>query len=286
MWQQVSFLTQPFWQIVHLSLKTFKACKHWEHLKYLNPRMWNTEPTTQVMALRWPTKSMAVFHPSLSMICAVGPALFMAWADTRYRPSGDQFSRRTCVVPLHWNIKWTFDDQTWQLPWDSNLWQILNFFSQAAFNSIIYRLRKLVRWQRTIDCALSCTEVKKTKSLTHYNMLRTFHLYVVQELWTLNILIYSSYTSSNAKAKKMNMLTLNVLFLFINILHCRNTSWNGWVMHESCCQSQVLQTRTLLSSDWLARYLPTGSHARPLTRPVWPRSTANCSVVTTRNNSV
>lgn len=59
--------------------------------------------TTTVTALRWPTKSILVFQPSLSTIWAVGPELFMAWADTRYWPSGDQDRRRTWVVPPHWD---------------------------------------------------------------------------------------------------------------------------------------------------------------------------------------
>lgn len=58
--------------------------------------------TTTVTAFRWPTKSMLVFQPSRSMIWAVGPELFMAWAETRYWPSGDQLNLRTCVVPPHW----------------------------------------------------------------------------------------------------------------------------------------------------------------------------------------
>ncbi len=58
--------------------------------------------TTTVTAFRWPTKSMLVFQPSRSMIWAVGPELFMAWAETRYWPSGDQLSLRTSVVPPHW----------------------------------------------------------------------------------------------------------------------------------------------------------------------------------------
>lgn len=57
--------------------------------------------TTHVIGLRWPTKSLSVFHPSLSTICAVGPPLFIACAETRYWPSGDQLGRRTVVVPPH-----------------------------------------------------------------------------------------------------------------------------------------------------------------------------------------
>lgn len=67
----------------------------------LNPR----GLTTTVTAFLWPTKSMFVFQPSLSTICAVGPELFMAWADTRYWPSGDHDRRRTCVVPPHWDTE-------------------------------------------------------------------------------------------------------------------------------------------------------------------------------------
>lgn len=57
--------------------------------------------TTQVTAFRWPTKSLSHFQPSRSMIWAVGPPPFIAWADTRYWPSGDQDKRSTCVVPPH-----------------------------------------------------------------------------------------------------------------------------------------------------------------------------------------
>lgn len=57
--------------------------------------------TTHVIAFLWPTKSLLAFHPSLSIIWAVGPELFMAWAETKYRPSGDQLSLKTCVVPAH-----------------------------------------------------------------------------------------------------------------------------------------------------------------------------------------
>lgn len=55
--------------------------------------------TTQVTALRCPTKSWSHFQPSRSIICAVGPPPFMACADTRYWPSGDHDNRNTCVVP-------------------------------------------------------------------------------------------------------------------------------------------------------------------------------------------
>lgn len=57
--------------------------------------------TTQVMGLRCPTKSLSVFQLSRSIICAVGPPLFMAWADTKYCPSGDQLGLSTVVVPPH-----------------------------------------------------------------------------------------------------------------------------------------------------------------------------------------
>jgi len=60
-----------------------------------------TKHTTQTMAFRWPTKSLSVFQPSLSIIWAVGPPPFIEWAETRYKPSGDQFSLKTCVVPPH-----------------------------------------------------------------------------------------------------------------------------------------------------------------------------------------
>ena len=57
------------------------------------------------MALRCPTKSFFVCQPfwfPRSIICAVGPELFMAWAVTMYWPSGDQSRRSTCVVPPHY----------------------------------------------------------------------------------------------------------------------------------------------------------------------------------------
>ena len=57
---------------------------------------------TQVTGFLWPTKSMSVAQLSLSTICAAGPPLFMAWAETRYCPSGDQEGLSTLVVPPHW----------------------------------------------------------------------------------------------------------------------------------------------------------------------------------------
>lgn len=48
-----------------------------------------------------PTKSLLYFQPSRSIICAVGPPPFIAWDDTKYKPSGDHDKRKTCVVPLH-----------------------------------------------------------------------------------------------------------------------------------------------------------------------------------------
>ena len=64
----------------------------------------NQTHTTTVMALRWPTKSFFVCQPfwlPRSIICAVGPELFIACAETTYWPSGDQSRRKTCVVPPH-----------------------------------------------------------------------------------------------------------------------------------------------------------------------------------------
>lgn len=40
--------------------------------------------TTQVTAFLCPTKSLSCVQPSLSIICAVGPPPFIAWADTKY----------------------------------------------------------------------------------------------------------------------------------------------------------------------------------------------------------
>lgn len=57
--------------------------------------------TTHVTALRWPTKSLSHFHPSRSIICAVGPPPFIACAETKYWPSGDHDNLKTCVVPPH-----------------------------------------------------------------------------------------------------------------------------------------------------------------------------------------
>ena len=68
----------------------------------LNRSRWHqTELTTHDTAFRWPTKSLSHFHPSRSMIWAVGPPPFMACDDTKYKPSGDHEMRRKCVVPPH-----------------------------------------------------------------------------------------------------------------------------------------------------------------------------------------
>lgn len=53
--------------------------------------------------------------------------------------------------------------------------------------------------------------------------------------------------------------------------HCFCTSLKGLVMLASICQSTVLHTLRLWSSAWEAMYFPTGSHVRPLTKPVCPR---------------
>lgn len=55
--------------------------------------------TTHEIAFRWPTKSLSHFHPSRSIIWAVGPPPFIACADTKYNPSGDHDKRNTDVVP-------------------------------------------------------------------------------------------------------------------------------------------------------------------------------------------
>lgn len=44
-------------------------------------------------------------------------------------------------------------------------------------------------------------------------------------------------------------------------------SWNGLVIVASQTQSVVRHTLTLLSSDWVAIYCPTGSQQTPLTKP-------------------
>lgn len=62
---------------------------------------WGEILTTHETAFRWPTKSLSHFHPSRSIICAVGPPPFIAWADTKYSPSGDHDRRSTDVVPPH-----------------------------------------------------------------------------------------------------------------------------------------------------------------------------------------
>ena len=41
------------------------------------------------MAFLWPTKSLVVLHVERSMIWAVGPPPFIAWAETSMLPSGD-----------------------------------------------------------------------------------------------------------------------------------------------------------------------------------------------------
>lgn len=83
-------------------------------------------------ALRWPTKSILVFQPSLSTIWAVGPELFIAWADTRYWPSGDQDRRRTWVVPPHWD---TERKKFRHSAMNQCMWQIM---SETKANSILY----------------------------------------------------------------------------------------------------------------------------------------------------
>ena len=61
------------------------------------------------------------------------------------------------------------------------------------------------------------------------------------------------------------------------------TSLNGLLTTVSVFQLYVLQTRTVRSSDWLAKYLPIGSHVMPFTMPEWPCSTAVCSTNITHN---
>jgi hypothetical protein len=60
-------------------------------------------------------------------------------------------------------------------------------------------------------------------------------------------------------------------------LSIANTTWKGSSTMASSVQSDVLQILNVLSSDWLAKYLPTGSKKTPLTRLVWPRSMVICS---------
>ena len=43
----------------------------------------------------------------------------------------------------------------------------------------------------------------------------------------------------------------------------------GSVTVPTRLQSSVRHTLTVLSSDWLLRYLPIGSHATPLTKLAW-----------------
>ena len=54
-------------------------------------------------------------------------------------------------------------------------------------------------------------------------------------------------------------------------------SANGFSTIVSWDQSDVLHTLIVLSSDWLAKYLPTGSKTTPLTSPVWPLSVVTSS---------
>ena len=44
----------------------------------------------------------------------------------------------------------------------------------------------------------------------------------------------------------------------------------GSLMTATLDQSSVLHTMTALSSPWLARYVPTGSHDTPFTKLSWP----------------
>ena len=61
---------------------------------------------TQQTAFLWPAKSRWVFQPDLSMIWAVGPPPFMAWADTRNAPSGDQSSlERSKILNVHFKLE-------------------------------------------------------------------------------------------------------------------------------------------------------------------------------------
>jgi hypothetical protein len=100
----------------HAHKHTHTKCKSVCNISGLSPMPFQFQPhnvhhvtilctiyvhTTHVTALRWPTKSLSWRHPSRSTICAVGPPPFIACAETRYWPSGDQLSRRTWVVPPH-----------------------------------------------------------------------------------------------------------------------------------------------------------------------------------------
>lgn len=101
---------------------------------------------------------MLVFQPSLSTICAVGPELFMAWADTRYWPSGDQDRRRTWVVPPHcdknrkkWELnqgRWHVTDLTEIHKWSSVQWELVSSgnrtFTQRATVLLFTSLKGLV----------------------------------------------------------------------------------------------------------------------------------------------
>ena len=62
-----------------------------------NPYLLNR---TQDMAFLWPTKSLVVLHVERSMIWAVGPPPFIAWAETSMLPSGDHPEK---IVKI-WNI--------------------------------------------------------------------------------------------------------------------------------------------------------------------------------------
>ena len=78
---------------------------HSHYITYQQPTGFGQTNLVHVMAFRCPTKSISVFQPDRSMIWAVGPELFMAWAETKYPPSGDQLRRNTCVVAVHCNIR-------------------------------------------------------------------------------------------------------------------------------------------------------------------------------------
>lgn len=54
-------------------------------------------------------------------------------------------------------------------------------------------------------------------------------------------------------------------------------SLKGSAIALSFTQSDVRQTISVLSSDWVAKYLPIGSQVTPLTRLVCPRNTFTCS---------
>ena len=52
---------------------------------------------TQDIAFLCPTKSLVVLQVERSMIWAVGPPPFIAWADTSMLPSGDQPETNHCI---------------------------------------------------------------------------------------------------------------------------------------------------------------------------------------------